>query len=225
MAAVQVSTKRSDAGFSLVELLLAASLGLGLCGVMLQGLLSDGTQGQRLSRLYRERANQRRTLELVRSDVGRSVAVSAHPEIEASACGWAGRKPVLHLKLDGGRSISYSVGGAPSGIWRGQVLMRCGPAFDLDGQLSADGNPQNRVVIDGLARPDGVWNGCQMLVPGGEDLNGSGREGFAACFDPTRQLVAMRLYQVFPSGQASGPGAARGQRISAEATAAPGWAG
>jgi hypothetical protein len=227
MAAVQVSTKRSDAGFSLVELLLAASLGLGLCGVMLQGLLSDGTQGQRLSRLYRERANQRRTLELVRSDVGRSVAVSAHPEIEASACGWAGRKPVLHLKLDGGRSISYSVGGAPSGIWRGQVLMRCGPAFDLDGQLSADGNPQNRVVIDGLAKPDRVWNGCQTLVPGGEALNGSEREGFAACIDPVRQLVAMRLHQAFTSAQASGAAQASGpyQSISAEATAAPGWAG
>lgn len=225
MAALPGENKRSEAGFSLVELLLAAALGVGLCGVMLQGLLTDGTHGQRLSRLYRERTNQRRTLELVRSEVERAVAVSAHPEIEASACGWAGRKPVLHLLLDGGRSISYSVGAAPSGIWRGQVLMRCGPAFDLFGQLSTSGNVQNRVVIDGLARPDRVWNGCQALVPGGEDLNGSGREGFAACFDPTSQLVAMRLYQVFHTGQASGPAATPGQRISAEATAAPGWAG
>ena len=41
----------------------------------------------------------------------------------------------------------------------------------------------------------------------------------------TRQLVAMRIYQVFATTQDSGPGAAPGQRISAEATAAPGWAG
>lgn len=225
MAPVRVSSKRAAAGFSLVELLLAAALGLGLCGLMLQGLLSDGTQSQRLSRLYRERANQRRTLELVRSDVERALAVSAQPELEASACGWAGRKPVLHLKLDGGRSISYSVGAAPSGIWRGQVLMRCGPAFDLFGQLSTTGNVQNRVVIDGLARPDRGWTGCQTLVPAGVDLNGSGREGFAACLDPTRQLVALRLYQVFPGGQVSGPAGALGQRMSAEVTAAPGWAG
>ena len=225
MAPVRVSSKRAAAGFSLVELLLAAALGLGLCGLMLQGLLSDGTQSQRLSRLYRERANQRRTLELVRSDVERALAVSAQPELEASACGWAGRKPVLHLKLDGGRSISYSVGAAPSGIWRGQVLMRCGPAFDLFGQLSTTGNVQNRVVIDGLARPDRGWIGCQTLVPAGVDLNGSGREGFAACLDPTRQLVALRLYQVFPGGQASGPAGSLGQRMSAEVTAAPGWAG
>ena len=225
MAAVRFSKKRVDAGFSLVELLVSAALGLGLCGLMLQGLLSDGTQSQRLGRLYRERANQRRTLELVRSDVERALAVSAQPELEASACGWAGRKPVLHLNLDGGRSISYSVGAAPSGIWRGQVLMRCGPAFDLFGQLSTTGNSQNRVVMDGLAKPDRGWTGCQTLVPAGVDLNGSGREGFAACFDPTRQLVALRLYQVFATTQASGPGAAPGQRISAEATAAPGWAG
>ena len=225
MAAVRFSKKRVDAGFSLVELLVSAALGLGLCGLMLQGLLSDGTQSQRLGRLYRERANQRRTLELVRSDVERALAVSAQPELEASACGWAGRKPVLHLNLDGGRSISYSVGAAPSGIWRGQVLMRCGPAFDLFGQLSTTGNVQNRVVIDGLARPDRGWTGCQTLVPAGVDLNGSGREGLAACLDPTRQLVALRLYQVFPGGQASGPAGALGQRMSAEVTAAPGWAG
>jgi hypothetical protein len=213
---------RSDTGFSLVELLVAASLGMGLCAVMLQGVLSDGTHGQRLSRLYRERTNQRRTLELVRSDVERAVAVSAHPQLEASACGWAGRKPVLHLKLDGGRSISYSVGAAPSGIWRGQVLMRCGQAFDLFGQLSTTSNVQNRVVIDGLARPDGVWNGCQMLVPGAEVLNGSGREGFAACLDPVRQWVAMRLFQVFGPVPPGGGDSAAVQRISAEATAAPG---
>ena len=223
MASVQGFPRRAAAGFSLVELLLAAALGLGLCGVMLQGLLGDGNQSQRLSRLFRERANQRRTLELVRSDVERALAVSGHPELEASACGLAGRKAVLHLKLDGGRSISYSVGAAPSGIWRGQVLMRCGPAFDRFGQLSTSSNPQNRVVIDGLAKPDQVWTGCQTLVPGGEDLNGSGREGFAACLDPTHALVAMRLHQVFAA--APGPASGHGQAISAEATAAPGWAG
>ena len=53
MAALPGENKRSEAGFSLVELLLAAALGVGLCVVMLQGLLTDGTHGQRLSRLYR----------------------------------------------------------------------------------------------------------------------------------------------------------------------------
>jgi hypothetical protein len=222
MALVRLSPKPVDAGFSLVELLLAGTLGVCLCGVMLESLLSDGHNSQRLSRLQRERANQRRTLELVRSDVERAVAVSAHPEKEASACGWAGRKPVLHLQLDGGSSISYSVGMAPSGIWRGLVLMRCGPAFDVWGELSTRGNSQNRVVIDGLAKPEVAWTGCQALVPGAEELNGTGREGFAACLDPARQVLAMRLYQVFAPVASTGAASAHVQRISAEATASPG---
>jgi hypothetical protein len=37
--------------------------------------------------------------------------------------------------------------------------------------------------------------------------------------NPARQLVAMRLHQVFASATAPS------QRISAEATASPGWAG
>ena len=44
----------------------------------------------------------------------------------------------------------YSLGAAPSPIWRGTVLMRCGPAFDLKGQPSATGQPQNRVVLDAV---------------------------------------------------------------------------
>jgi len=49
-------------GFSLVELMLSLSLGLALSGVMLQGLMAEGQNGARFSRLLRERAAQRRTL-------------------------------------------------------------------------------------------------------------------------------------------------------------------
>jgi hypothetical protein len=45
--------------------------------------------------------------------------------------------------------VTYSVGAAPSPIWRGQVLMRCGPAFGLHGEVS-EGASLNRVVLDGL---------------------------------------------------------------------------
>jgi len=45
--------------------------------------------------------------------------------------------------------ITYSLGLPPSSIWRGRVLMRCGPAFGLDGEPSR-GASQNRVVIDAL---------------------------------------------------------------------------
>ncbi|MFZ9229836.1 MAG: hypothetical protein ACO231_08650, partial [Prochlorococcaceae cyanobacterium] len=50
--------------------------------------------------------------------------------------------------------ITYSLGKSAEPIWRGQVLMRCGPAFGLDGSPSAF-QALNRVVLDGLA-PHGV---------------------------------------------------------------------
>jgi hypothetical protein len=55
---------------------------------------------------------------------------------------------VLQLSTAEG-PITYTVGLPPSAIWRGRVLMRCGPAFGLDGEPSR-GASQNRVVIDAL---------------------------------------------------------------------------
>jgi len=68
-----------------------------------------------------------------------------------AACGLGGRDPVLQLQTPAG-PITYTVGSPPSAIWRRRVLMRCGPAFGLDGEPSA-GAAQNRVLLDGLALP------------------------------------------------------------------------
>lgn len=148
------------AGFSLVELMLSLSLGLALSGVMLQGLMAEGQTSQRLTRLWRERAWQRRTLELVKSDLLQATAVSASPELEPHACSLAGRTPVLQMSTPAG-PITYSVGAAPSAIWRGQVLMRCGPAYGLEGSLSIGSQAQNRVVIDGLVPGSNVFEVTQ----------------------------------------------------------------
>ena len=64
------------------------------------------------------------------------------------ACNLAGRTLVLHLATAAG-PITYSLGKPAEPIWRGRVLMRCGPAFGLDGEPSA-GASLNRVVLDGL---------------------------------------------------------------------------
>ena len=61
----------------------------------------------------------------------------------------------------GSAPVLYSLGTAPSGIWRGQVLMRCGPAFDLQGRSRASSVYQNRVVLDAietikLHQPEGL---------------------------------------------------------------------
>jgi hypothetical protein len=179
------------------------SLGLALSGVMLQGLMADGQNGARFSRLLRERAAQRRTLELVRHDLAQANAVSTTPELEQHGCGLAGRSAVLHLHTGAG-PITYSVGAAPSAIWRGRVLMRCGPAFALEGELAAGAQAQNRVVLDALAADPPLWQGCADLlgagVDGAVDVGLSSRLAFSVCLEPESQAVGMRLVQEFSVG-------------------------
>ncbi len=138
------------AGFSLVELLVAVSLGLLLWGVVLQALVADGRQVERLVRQVRERGQQRRVLALLRGDLQRATQVDLALG-SGAACALGGRNPVLQLQTPAG-PITYTVGSPPSAIWRRRVLMRCGPAFGLDGEPSA-GAAQNRVLLDGLSLP------------------------------------------------------------------------
>ena len=186
-------------GFGLLELLLALALGLSLGGLMLQALVGEEANGWRLGRLLRERAFQRRTLELLRAEVARSVAVSVEPALESSPCGWAGRRPLLHLRLASGGVITYAVGAPPDRIWRGQVLMRCGPAYDLDGEPGSSGW-QNRVVLDGLATSAPTWGDCGGLLPTGAGRSpaGADRAGLSVCLDAAGGQVALRLQQAFP---------------------------
>ena len=138
---------RPAAGFTLVEVLLSLGLGVMVCAAVVQLLLSDSRSAERLVQRLRADLELRRTLELLREDVLRASRV-AQTAVSAPACGLSGRTLVLHL--DGAPGpVTYSVGSAPSAIWRGKVLMRCGPAFGLDGQPNG-GTAQNRVVLDAL---------------------------------------------------------------------------
>lgn len=139
-------------GFSLPELMVAACLGLLLWGVVLRLVLAEGDQGARLARMARERVAHRRSLELIRSDLRRAMRLAPWSQESAAGCPMAGRQPVLHLQSDGGW-VTYAVGPAPSPIWRGRVLLRCGPAFGLYGE-PGDGDFQHRVLLDGLG-PNG----------------------------------------------------------------------
>ncbi|MDM7959558.1 MAG: prepilin-type cleavage/methylation domain-containing protein [Synechococcus sp. WH 8007] len=132
-----------------MELLLALALGMGLFGVILQTLLAEGLNSGQLVRIWREKAFQRRSLDLMASDLRQATGISPSPDLAEPACSLAGRTPVLQLETAAG-PITYSFGRAPSAIWRAQVLMRCGPAHGLDGALRAGGSTPNRVVIDGL---------------------------------------------------------------------------
>jgi len=139
--------KRPEA-FTLAEVMVALALALVVAAVVMQGLIASGRSGERLALLLRERTFQRRTLTLLRTELGAAQSWQAATGVGA-ACSLAGRTPVVQLEVEG-RRITYSLGTAPSPIWRGRVLMRCGPAYGLEGELS-NGAAQNRVVLDGLA--------------------------------------------------------------------------
>ena len=142
---------RSFSGFTLVELLLAAALGLLLCGVMGQLLLGELRQGGFLAQAMLMKGVQRRTLALVKADLRQAAYWQVDPNPQQQwACGLSGRRPLLAIQpRNGSEPVLYSIGSAPSAIWQSPVLMRCGPAFDLDGRPSA-GAYQNRVVLDGV---------------------------------------------------------------------------
>ena len=173
--------RRAEKGFTLIELLLSISLGSMLFVVLLQLIGADLRLGNSMASRLRESAQQRHTLELIRGELATGSGWEVDPvSSQQWSCGMAGRRPVLAISLDSyntqvsSQTIVYSVGAAPSAIWRGQVLMRCGPAYGLDGVIRPDGKAQNRVLIDGLPK---------------EDL------GFQARLDPQSKVLHLALEQ------------------------------
>ncbi|MCU0529905.1 MAG: prepilin-type N-terminal cleavage/methylation domain-containing protein [Cyanobium sp. Prado107] len=181
-------------GFTLVELLVTLLLSGLVSAAVLQLLVGDLRQVGRLGRWLRERQAGERTLELVRGELQRAEAVTlqAGEAPLPAGCSLAGRAFVLQLqgRNRGGQSVAvlYSRGAAPSSIWRGDVLMRCGPAYGLDGEWS-DGTAVSRVLIDALPPRDGFRIGA--TAPGVLSL------------ELTRQLAdgqTIRQEQVAPGG-------------------------
>ena len=143
---------RSAQGFTLVELMLAALLGTFLCGVVFQLLFAETRQGGALAESLQLKQWQRRTLELLKGDLERASIWQIDPDASADwPCALADRQPRLAITpRDGSDPVVYSLGPAPSAIWRGDVLMRCGPAFDLRGGIRSGSRYLNRVVLDGV---------------------------------------------------------------------------
>ena len=150
---------RAEKGFTLIELLLSLSLGSLLFVVLLQLIGADLRLGNTMASRLRESSQQRQTLDLIRGELAIGSSWTVDPAVSYQwPCGMAGRQPILAISLDDSTSqasaqtIVYSVGAAPSAIWRGQVLMRCGSAYGLDGAIRQGGKAQNRVLIDGLPK-------------------------------------------------------------------------
>ena len=157
-------------GFTLPELLVTLLLSGLVSAMVLQLLVGDLRQVGRLGRWLRERQAGERALELVRGELQRAESATRSGDIPAG-CGSEGRKLVLQLqgrdRAGTLRTVTYTTGKAPSSIWRGDVLVRCGPAYGLDGAWSAGTAPASgetggvsRVLIDALPAGDGFRVGA-----------------------------------------------------------------
>ena len=183
---------KRDAGFSLLELLLACSLGLLVFGVAASALLSEQRLGSRMGGLLRQRQLLLRANQLIAADVERGIALA--PEL-VSACNLAGRQLWLQILGADGSITTYSMGSPPSPIWRSQVLMRCGPAYGIDGQIKQGTPAQNRVVLDALVLSSGEWFDCSL--PQAEPIPKA-----PVCWEPSSGLVQWQL-QITGSGISS----------------------
>ena len=174
---------KQQPGFSLLELLLACSVGVALLAVALQTLLAEQRLGGRLGVLLRQRQLLLRANQLITADLERGIALA--PELTPS-CNLAGRQLFMQILSPDGELTTYTVGAAPSAIWRGQVLMRCGPAYGINGQVSPVGSHQNRVLLDGLPQDFGAWSGCQLPTA-------QSNAQLPVCWEPASGLVKWQL--------------------------------
>ena len=175
------SNAGSSAGFTLLELMLSLSLGTLLFTLMLRLIGIDLHLGRSLALRLSESSRQRRSLQLIREELGSAYGWMVDPPVSNRwPCRMSGRRPVLAIATQqadaqarGDRVIIYSVGSAPDAIWRGAVLMRCGPAYSLDGVPNLEGAFQNRVLLDALpndigsgftARPHPQWPVLQLEI-------------------------------------------------------------
>ena len=151
-------------GFTLLEMMLALSLGSLLFALMLRLIGADLRLGQAMAQRLRETSRQQRSLELIREELALAHSWMVDPPPSTRwPCPMAGRRPVLAIATQaddpqarGEQVIVYAVGSAPDRIWRGQVLMRCGPGYSLDGVPTLQGAFQNRVLLDALPQDSGV---------------------------------------------------------------------
>lgn len=139
-----------------MELLLALALGFLLVAVIGEALLGELGQSGRLARILRERSVSQRALELMRMELQEASAVRVLPgAIQRDGCGLAGRQVLLHLDFwpeaakPSQEDVTYSLERNPDPIWRGRALMRCGPAYGLDGQMEKS-VAVSRVWLDAL---------------------------------------------------------------------------
>lgn len=158
-------------GFTITELLIAASLGIGLAIVVGQLMVSHLQSNARSESLQRQREDWKRTTSFIESEIamssriftaGESVSIPAGCDLKTSEVRLALDLPrELPLVIYGIRSLNSSTTGIDRSQWVGEgqddenfgLLIRCGPNLKLtsNGDDDYDTNGINQsVILDGI---------------------------------------------------------------------------
>ncbi|MDJ0510877.1 MAG: hypothetical protein QNJ64_16715 [Crocosphaera sp.] len=190
---------RSNAGYTLTELLMGCSLSALVVGVAGFGLVNTLLLDQKASAKGTMQYNTNRSLEFITEEVklGRKVeadAVAALDEVPEFTLP-DGAKPILAFQVPNvPRRIFYYIKPATD-VWLGSyVIERWGPGFNANGQYkeSEINNPEtweSHVLIDNIDDTS-ITPNCP---PDWQSSNPDAPRGFNVCVDPNERLVKMNL--------------------------------
>ena len=166
----------STGGFTLTELMVAASLGVGLSIVAGQALVDHFSSSERAESLVRQRSHWSRTVQFIEAEVAlseRSIT-DVNNIVIPTAC-TSGSKPEgwsfdFRVALDIRRDLPLVIYGVSpvedESAIGSHMLWRCGPGILASGQYDGN-NYSSSMVIDGLEDE----NGFQIVVESDSDTD------------------------------------------------------
>tara|TARA_B100001057_G_scaffold492148_1_gene583928 strand:+ start:104 stop:964 length:861 start_codon:yes stop_codon:yes gene_type:complete len=157
--------KTSSAGFTLVELLVGAAIGLLTVAVAGQVLVDQLKSTERIEDLQRQREDWMRTTSFIESEINLAEKIEIpDPGTNTVACGktLSNRDIKMIIYFASIRNLDPAIYYVlPSEIgWRDNLLRRCGPKVDREGIYTS--SAIDNIIIDGMTN---TTDGFVAVVP------------------------------------------------------------
>jgi type II secretory pathway pseudopilin PulG len=197
--------KKSESGFTLVELVVAISLATGILAMAGNGLVVIMAKDRQAAADRQNRYELQRTTDFLGQEIRMATSISPCPASEAidqfqTATGSTNARPILSLRIkDLPAPIIYYLATPPpknQTVWDGPlVLYRWGPTLLLNGEYSRDVATNtysyyNELVVDRI-----TTHSSNSACPVGYDrsIPASGAAGFSLCLGADGRSVRITL--------------------------------
>jgi prepilin-type N-terminal cleavage/methylation domain-containing protein len=200
--------KKSELGFTLIELVVAIALSTGILAMAGNGLIAIMAKDRQAAADRQNRYELQRTTDFLGQEIRMATSISPCPASEAidkfqTATGSTNAQPILILRIkDLPAPIVYYLATPPpknKTVWDGPlVLYRWGPTLLLNGEYSKNiatntYSYYNELVVDRVATQS-----SNSICPVGYDksIPASGSAGFSLCLGGEGRSVRMALSRV-----------------------------